>query len=544
LTLPPRLRIVNRKKGDDYLTEMDSKELLPIKITRVVNAPRWRVIRMLTKVWELSGAIPTISEVKVIAKSRNTVKTKWRILVNDLPINWIEEDTLDLGQNTIHFKAIEGDLSEFRGTWQFRDHPQGTEVAVEIYIHVGIPAIEDFAEEYVNGLVTKIFETILETLEHRLISQRYMSFRKGNIDKVAGFGLIGHFYNLNHLSQGLKMLRPDFHDPSAEFLGKLFDIAPSFKVSEMKEYRSGSGQAVTSGCVILCTFVPDMIADNHRAVYAKVVRACKLAEKSGVGIVTLGGFTSIVAERFGGKIREEVDIPVTTGNTYTAALAVEGVEKAAQLLEKDMKDLKVTVVGGTGDIGSACALALSQKTRQVTITGRTKMNLYLLYYELWKKRKSKIYISTNNKKAVKDADIVIAAANASASILQMEWFKPGAIVCDLAYPKNLSYKTRRKDILVFSGGLAAVPSPIDVGVMMGLPSPNVCYGCSCEAIILALERRFENFSFGRGNITLEKMEEIRKMGIKHGFDLAPFFWADGMVQKEDLEVIKRASLHV
>ena len=328
---------------------METEGLLQIKLSKVVNASRWRVMRLLTRVWEFPSYVPTIKHVDVIKKTRNVIKTKWRVLTADgLPINWVEEDTLALRQNLIHFKAVEGDLREFHGTWQFQDHPQGTEVTVQIYVSVGIPAIEEFAEGYIRQLVTKTFEAILEAMEERLISQRYASFKKGDINKVAGFGLIGHFYNLGHLGKGLKMLKPDIHVPSPEFLSKLFDVTPSFKMYEMKEYKSRSGQAVTNGCIILCTFVPDMIANNKQGVYGKVVRACKLAEKSGVGIVTLGGFTSIVAERYGGKIREEVDIPVTTGNTYTAALAIEGVKKAAALLGRDLKDLKATVVGGQG----------------------------------------------------------------------------------------------------------------------------------------------------------------------------------------------------
>jgi len=108
--------------------------------------------------------------------------------------------------------------------------------------------------------------------------------------------------------------------------------------------------------------------------------------------VTLGGFTSIVAERFGSKIIEEVDIPVTTGNTYAAALAMEGVEKAAQLLDRDLKNLKATVVGGTGDIGSACARVLANKVREVTITGRNLWNLHRLKNELRKKHNSQIIL--------------------------------------------------------------------------------------------------------------------------------------------------------
>ena len=523
---------------------MEQHELIHIGISRIIPAPRWRVIRMVTKVWEFAAHVPTIDEVKVIEKARNVMKTKWRILVDDLPINWIEQDTLSLGENAIHFEAVEGDLKEFKGTWNFQDHPEGTEVVLNVYLSVGIPGIKDFAESHVKGLVTRNFEAILDSLEKRLISTKYASFKKGDTSKVAGFGILGHFYNSKHLERCLTMMNPDFKMPSEEFLNGLFRITPSFKLYEMDEFKSRNGDT-THGCFILCTFIPDMFFKDIQTVYSKVVSACKLAEKSGVGIVTLGGFASMVGERLGCKISEDVDIPITTGNTYTAALAVDGVERATQLFDRDMKDLKVTIVGGTGDIGSACASALSMKAKQVTVTGRTKSNLHNLYWKLKKQSRARIEATTDNRKAVKDADIVIASANSSSSILSFEWFKPGAVICDLGYPKNLSYTTTdRKDIFVFSGGLAAVPTPIDTRVDMGMPSSGVCYGCFCEVILLSLEHRFENYSYGRGNITLEKMDEIRGIADKHGFELAPFFWAHKEIDQADIDEIRSAIQYV
>ncbi|MFC1674879.1 SRPBCC family protein [Candidatus Omnitrophota bacterium] len=520
---------------------MPDKKLIEIKVTRIIPAQKWKVIRRITKVWEFPSYIPCVKEASVIKKDRHKMTTKWRVQVDSVPISWTEEDTIALDHDTIYFRAIKGDLREFKGEWTFRNHPQGTEVIVTVYLSVGVPAIKDFADEYIKVLLAKNFEAILEAVEDRLISVTYTSFKNGHNKKIAGFGILGHFYNFTHMTKCLKMMDPTFKLPSKEFLQKLFTITPSFKMFEMKKFKSKTG-ATTDGCFILCTFIPDMVSQDMYGVYSKVVRACKLAEKCGVGIVTLGGFTSIVGERLGHQISEDVDIPITTGNTYTAVLAVQGVERAAKLLGKELNRLKVTIVGGTGDIGSACARALSGKVRQLTITGRTRSNLSKLKAELKKKRKAKIAATTRNKKAVKDADIVIAAANSSASILDVEWFKPGAVICDLAYPKNISYAPiKRRDILIFSGGLASVPTPIDTGIDMGLPSPDVAYGCFSEVIILSLERRYENFSYGRGNITLEKMDEIKKLGEKHGFELAPFFWADWQIKDEDIRKIKRAA---
>ncbi len=517
---------------------MQDKGLIEIKLNRVIPAEKWRVLRLLTKVQEFPGYIPCIKEARVIQRKRNVMQTHWRVQVNGVPISWTENDTLDFANNIIKFEAIEGDLAEFRGKWTLRDHPEGTEVEVEVNMRVGVPGISDFADHYVEKILTRNFETILEALERRLISIRYFNYKQGLSEKIAGFGIIGHLYNFYHLEKSLKMMNPDFKMPSREFLDKLYHITPSFKLCDIMNFKSSTGQLV-NGCLVVATFIPDMIDRDVWVVFSKVVKACKIAEKNGVGIVTLGGFTSIVAERVGQEIANEVDVPVTTGNTFTAAMAIDGAIKAAGLLGLDISRAKVAIVGGTGDIGSACARAFADRAKQVVVTGRTKANLNKLHAELNKRRRAKIIATTDNQEAVRDADIVIAAASASASILNIEWFKPGAIIGDVGYPKNVSYMpTNREDILIFSGGLATCPTPLQLPIDVGLPSTNTIYGCFAEAIILALEKRYEKFSYGRGNITTEKIDEIRALGKKHGFEPAPFYWGNRLVDVGMMECIR------
>jgi len=517
---------------------MPDNDLIEIKISRVIPAPKWKVIRLLTRISDFPRHIPSVKEATVIEKHGHNMKSKWFVQVDHVPIRWVQEDALLLRDDKIVFRSIEGDLAEFRGAWTFRDTPEGTEVTVNVFLSVGVPVIKEFADEYIKKLLTSNFQAIIEYLEIHLISIRYSDFKKGDKGKVSGFAVIGHLYNFYHLERCLKMLNPNYKMPSREFIGQLFTVSPSFKMYDVPEFKSKTGDT-TSGICIMATFIPDMMEKDMHAIFAKVVRACKIAEKYGIGIVTLGGFTSIVAERIGHEISSEVDVPITTGNTFTAAMAIDGVIKAVNLLGKDIASSKVAIIGGTGDIGSACARELAEKAKQVTITGRTKSNLKRVAKELAHQRKAKIIATRDNEAAVKDADIVIAAASASASILKIDWFKSGAVICDVGYPKNISYTpTPRKDILIFSGGLAKSPTPFNLPLDTGLPSPNVLYGCFSEAIILALEKRFEPFSFGRGNITKEKIEEIRQMGKKHGFEVSDFYWGDKLVDNSTIEMIK------
>ena len=519
---------------------MPDKDLQEVRVSRVIPSEKWKVARLITKVRELPKFVPSIKEVEIISRKGNKIRTRWRIQVDQVPLQWVEEDTILPNYDAIFFKAIEGDLAEFSGEWIFKDHPEGTEVIVNVYFKVGIPAIKEFADAYVKKLVTRNFEAILGAVEKQLISRRYKTHKSGEAEKIAGFGVIGHFYNFYHLEKCLQMLNPSVKLPSREFLGQLFHITPSFKLYDIDDFKSRTGE-VTNGCFIVATFIPDMIEKDMWTIFSKVVRACKIAEKHGVGVVTLGGFTSIVGEKIGHEIADEVDVAVTTGNTFTAAMAIDGVLKAAGLLNMELAGAKAAIVGGTGDIGSACARVLADKVRHLTITGRTKANLKNMRAELAKKRKAEIAATTDNEAAVRDADIVITAASATESILKTEWFKPGSIVCDVGYPKNVSYAPpTRDDILIFSGGLSKSPTPVNFPVDTGLPAIDVLYGCFAEAVILALEKRYENFSFGRRNITLEKMDEIRAMGKKHGFEVADFYWGHKLVDTPMLEKVREA----
>ncbi len=332
--------------------------------------------------------------------------------------------------------------------------------------------------------------------------------------------------------------KPDLKLPSQEFLVKLFDMTPSYKSSEIKGFKSKTGKTV-DGYFVMCPIVPDMLKINPDRVFEKVIQACQIAESLGVGIVVLGGFTSIAGEMYGRNLMSQVNVPITTGNTLTVAMVLDGVENACRVMDVDLNSARVTIIGGSGDIGSACARILSEKVSELTITGRNEKNLIELERVLSYYGKAKIHTRLDNNEAIKNADVVIAAASVSSSIIDMNNFKPGAVICDVGYPKNISYSDcSRDDLLIFSGGIASIPSEFSLGFDIGMPSNHVLYGCWAEAILLALEDRYENFSWGKGNISRERISLIKQMAQKHGFAVAPFFWGNRLLTEHDIERIR------
>lgn len=517
-----------------------SNGVIKVRISKVLPEKRWRILRMITRVHRFPEYMPHVKTAEILERHQDYAITYWKIDLDGFLIKWKEKDEFDFRNFKIHFKAFDGDLERFEGCWILNQHPKGTEVIVEVEAQVGIPGVDQILFPVIEEKLKGNFARMLECLNNKIVSDHYISFKKGDRTKVGGFAILGHPYNLNNLVRYLKFLKFEFAPPSQQFLKKLYELMPSFVMHDVEEFTSEAGTK-SRGLVIMSTFIPDMIATNPQFVFSKVVEACRVAENHNIGIAALGGFTSIVGERYGDELRKNVHIPLTTGNTFTVALAIEGIRKACRQMELNMKDLTACVIGGTGDIGSGCAHILAQETKEVIITGRTPKNIKALVNKLKKIRGAKIDGSTDNVKAVRKADIVIAAASGTQSLLNENAFKPGAIVCDLAYPKNISHAAEeRRDILVFSGGLAEIPQEIDMGFEIGLPSPKTLYGCFSEAILLALERRYESFSYGKGNITPEKVEEIKLIGEKHGFRVAPFYSGDRLFTQEDFSLLKLA----
>jgi hypothetical protein len=112
---------------------------------------------------------------------------------------------------------------------------------------------------------------------------------------------------------------------------------------------------------------------------------------------------------------------------------------------------------------------------------------------------------------------------------------PDAIVCDAGYPKNLSPSAEMPGAKVFFGGLGQITgglrfTPDFHGILNRHPFPDVVHGCLLEGMALALDRRFEPFSQGRGFITQKRVEEIESIAARHGIYLAPLYNADGPVE--------------
>lgn len=522
------------------ITRMSYKEksAIQIKLSKEILSPRSRVFAKLLRMNDFQKFVPSVKESKVLEKGKNTALMKWHVEIAGFPIKWAERNIVNRRQGTISFKAIDGDLHQFEGKWKVTGDQNHSKIEINAKIDTGIPFLEKLVGDILKNKVTQIFEEMFRQIEREVREDFY----RANLPtrNLSGYAVIGHHYNFQHMLRYLHSFNPHMKMPSREFLGKLFDMTPPHKACDILPIEATSGRKAF-GHFVICPIIPEMLDVDLEAVFNRVIEAIRVAESYRAGIVTLGGFTSIAGERFGKEIPKLVSIPVTTGNTYTSALAIEGVIKGCERMGISLPLAKLAVVGGSGDIGSACARVLAEKVKHVTLVARNIERLRIEQGNIERLGKATVDISSDVNMAIADADIVIAAASATHSFMDPNNFKSGAVICDIGYPKNIaSIAKDRKDLLIFAGGLSSLPSDfkLDASFDYGLPTRKILYGCFAEAILLDLEKKYESFSYGKGSITKEKIDTILAIAHKHGFGLSPFFWGDRLMGEQEFETIR------
>ena len=294
---------------------------------------------------------------------------------------------------------------------------------------------------------------------------------------------------------------------------------------------------------VACPLLPDQMATlDQDYVINEVTECVRIAEEDGASLAVLGGFTSVVGNE-GEEVSRQAGIPITSGNTYTAALTVKGIFKAAEIVGLDLKRARCAVIGATGDIGSACVRYIAKNgLGSIAISARNEDKLKVFADEIMQKYSVKTDIYKTTQEATKNADIIITATSALTTIIEPSSLKPGAIVCDVALPANIAREVARirSDVLVFEGGLSTIPffHNIRNRKFNFLMPTNAIYGCLAEGLVLGFADRIENFSIGRGQITPKKMDEMMSLAEKHGFELSDFFCGDKFFSSDDIENLR------
>ena len=331
------------------------------------------------------------------------------------------------------------------------------------------------------------------------------------------FGLIGHSTSFEDAKRKASLLGFD-HIADGDL--DVWCTAPP-QLVENVEVKSATGISIEGSYIDSC-FVPEMLS-RFKTARRKVLNAMELAQKKGINITALGGFTSIIFENFNLLQHKQIRNTslewerFTTGNTHTAWVICKQLEINAPRIGIDLKKATVAVIGATGDIGSAVCRWLINKTgiSELLMVARQQEPLALLQKEL------NGGTITSLNEALPQADIVVWVASMPKTIeIDIDNLKKPCLMIDGGYPKNLDEKFQGENIYVLKGGIVEFFNDIGWNMMelaeMQNPQREM-FACFAEAMILEFEKCHTNFSWGRNNISLEKMEFIGAASLKHGF---------------------------
>jgi fatty aldehyde-generating acyl-ACP reductase len=328
-----------------------------------------------------------------------------------------------------------------------------------------------------------------------------------------------------------------FPTPFVEFVVRHM---PPFKVSHITGIKTPSGVEI-EGYFIGCPLTPNQLLNlPAEQVYPTLIACGKKAEELGAKIIGLGALTSVVGDG-GITVAKSLNIAVTTGNAYTVATAVEGAKKALGMMGVPLEIAQVAVVGAAGSIGRTCALLLAPEVASVTLVGRTLEKLEPVLEEV-KALNANTRITADVADGLREADLIVTVTSAADAVILPEHLKPGAVVCDVARPRDVSTRVakERDDVLIIEGGVVAIPGPeMDFHFNFGFP-PQTGYACMSETMLLTLEKDYENVTLGK-TVSVEQASYQNALAQKHGFKLAGFRSFEKAVTDETIDAVRKAA---
>jgi len=302
--------------------------------------------------------------------------------------------------------------------------------------------------------------------------------------------------------------------------------------AEIKGGMSDQEIAV-KGWAVIQPVPPALMVRDPELGRKKIIKSVKFCERLGFKLVALGGYNSIITHD-GQDLVGEVDICVTTGNTYSVLLTIQNLEEIARKLSLDLWKMKIGIVGAAGSVGSACAKIIPKMAGEVYLMDNNRKAIRELCHELQKDHGN--VTTFEDLSTLKQMNIVITATSTPKAIIQDQHVKAGQIFIDAAQPKNISedIPVKRNDVIVIDSGIAEIPW-MGCAMTMG-PYQNEVYACLGEAMVLAWHNKFENYSIGK--VQVEKVDELASMVKQTGFKVAKFRNCAGYISDGDIAKFK------
>ncbi len=388
-------------------------------------------------------------------------------------------------------------------------------------------------------------DDILEVISGLRMDPRVV-YPSGRQKRINRFAFVVHPLSQEYLKKigPVKLISRIAPKSTMDTVERLMAYSPPFVYSKVTGVKSPTGVEAEGWLIAIGTTPKQMLAHSPEFTNDRLLKAAKIAKGLGAQIMGLGALTKAMGDA-GMTVARMSEIPITTGNSYSASAALwaaaEAVRRIGVLETTKSKKLngKTMVIGATGPVGSVCSKLLATAFEEVYMVDIHDAKLLALRESILNEiPNTKVHITTRSDKFIEEMDVIVTATTLPGhKILDLAKVKPGCVITDVNRPLNFTIKDAksRPDVLIIASGEITLPGQVEMKDI-GLP-PGVAYASLAEAIVLALEGRYETFSVGR-EIQWEKVSEIYKLGLKHGMKLAAISGLEGVLKDEDFDRVR------
>ncbi len=152
---------------------------------------------------------------------------------------------------------------------------------------------------------------------------------------------------------------------------KIIAYAPPFVYSEVTGIKSPTGVEAEGWLIAVGGTPKQMLSHPPEFTYKRLLEAAAMSKRLGAQIMGLGAFTKVVGDA-GVTVAKLADIPITTGNSYSASgalwAAADAVRRMGLIKIKEGEKIKAKtmVIGAYGAIGAVCCRLLALALRKST----------------------------------------------------------------------------------------------------------------------------------------------------------------------------------
>jgi acetylornithine/succinyldiaminopimelate/putrescine aminotransferase/predicted amino acid dehydrogenase len=383
-------------------------------------------------------------------------------------------------------------------------------------------------------------------------------------------GFLVHFMVPEDLAAWEPRLRVFTETGQRTFLNRMRGLLAPF-VFDRAELRSSTG-AMVDLVIIAVPFTAQQALDSLRSGSSWatdfVKAAFDLARTEACGVLGLGGYTSIVTDN--GRDLTDDEIVLTSGNSLTAAAALEALWLSAARLRIDTSRARLGILGAAGNIGAALAELAAERVKELVLVGRQGAARLLepvvdaIYAAEFRRLAAGVASDgiaaaiartatverlltdpsgewseigqiirlglkeelgaaapiqlSHDVGSLRSCQLILSATNAPRPVVRPAHVPDGpVVVCDVAVPRDVDHSVvaERPEAVVLRGGIVRAPLGQQFHFAGARLQEGELYACLAEAALLGFVGCDRHYS--RGPLTASRIREIRALAAEHGF---------------------------